>query len=110
LHSRVSLSGLAAAILCIVEFEWDADKSESNLKQHGVSFHEATTVFDDTLSITVPDPDHSFDETRYVIVGVSHEGRLLIVSHADRADRIRIISARELTRDERSAYEEGHFT
>ena len=67
-------------------------------------------VFDDTLSITVPDPDHSFDEARYVIVGVSHEGRLLIVSHAERGDHIRIISARELTRDERSAYEEGDFT
>lgn len=62
-----------------MEFEWDADKSESNLKLHGVSFRDAATVFDDTLSITVPDPDHSFDEARYVIVGVSHEGRILIV-------------------------------
>ena len=93
-----------------MEFEWDADKSESNLKQHGVLFHEAATVFDDTLSITVPDPDHSFDEARYVIVGISHEGRLLIVSHAERGDHIRIISARVLTRDERSAYEEGDFS
>lgn len=93
-----------------MEFEWDPEKSKSNLRQHGVSFEEAATVFYDALSITVPDPDHSFDETRYVIVGVSHEGRLLIVSHADRGDRIRIISARELTRDERSAYEEGDFS
>ena len=93
-----------------MEFEWDPEKAESNLKLHGVSFREAATVFDDTLSITVPDPDHSFDEARYVIVGVSHEGRLLVVSHAERGDRIRIISARELTRDERSAYEEGNFT
>jgi uncharacterized DUF497 family protein len=65
---------LAAAILGAVEFEWEPDKSELNLKQHGVSFHDAATVFDDALSITVPDPDHSFDEARFVIVGVSHEG------------------------------------
>jgi uncharacterized DUF497 family protein len=93
-----------------VEFEWDPEKSKSNLRHRGVFFEEAATVFDDVLSITVPDPDHSFDETCYVIVGVSHEGRLLIVSHADGGDRIRIISARELTRDERSAYEEGDFS
>ena len=93
-----------------MEFEWDEEKSESNLKLHGVSFHDAATVFDDTLSITVPDPDHSFEELRFVIVGLSHEGRLLIVSHAERGDRIRIISARELTREERNAYEEGDFT
>jgi uncharacterized DUF497 family protein len=94
-----------------VEFEWDPDKSESNLKEHGVSFHDAATVFSDPLSITVSDPDHSFDEARYIIVGISHEGRLLIVSHTERGDHIRIISARELTRDERSAYEEeGDFT
>jgi uncharacterized protein len=93
-----------------VEFEWDPNKAESNLKHHGVSFHEAATVFDDPLSITVPDPDHALDEERYVIVGISHEGRLLIVSHAERGDHIRIISARELTRVERSAYEKGDFT
>ncbi|HYV06006.1 MAG TPA: BrnT family toxin [Blastocatellia bacterium] len=93
-----------------MEFEWDPEKSESNLRHHGVSFQEAATVFDDALSITVPDPDHSFDEERYIIVGISHEGRLLIVSHAERGDHIRIISARELSRDERSAYEEGDFT
>ncbi len=92
-----------------MQFEWDSDKSESNLKRHGVSFHEAATVFSDSMSITVPDADHSFDEPRYIIVGLSQEDRLLIVSHAERGDRIRIISARELTRDERSAYEEGDF-
>jgi len=54
-----------------VEFEWDTEKSESNLRLHGVSFQEAATVFDDALSITVPDPDHSFDEERYIIVGLS---------------------------------------
>jgi len=85
---------LAAAILGAVEFEWDPEKSESNLRHHGVSFEEAATVFDDALSITVPDPDHSFDEERFVIVGVSHEGRLLIVSHAERAT-ISESSARE---------------
>lgn len=90
-----------------MEFEWDPDKAEMNLKQHGVSFHEAATVFADPLSIDIPDPDHSVDEARYIIVGLSHNGRPLMVLHTERGDRIRIISARELTRDERSAYEEG---
>ena len=75
----------------------------------GVSFQEATTVFDDSLSVAVPDPDHSIEENRFIIVGQSQRGRLLIVSHLERADRIRLINARELTRTERNAYEEGNF-
>jgi len=93
-----------------VEFEWDPKKAADNLAKHGVSFQEATTVFDDVLSVTVPDPDHSVEENRLIIVGLSHRGRLLIVSHAERGDRIRIISARELKRTERTAYEEGNYT
>jgi len=93
-----------------VEFEWDPTKAADNLAKHGVSFQEATTVFDDVLSVTVPDPDHSVEENRLIIVGLSHRGRLLIVSHAERGDRIRIISARELKRTERTAYEEGNYT
>jgi len=89
-----------------VEFEWDPKKAALNLKRHGVSFQEAATVFGDPLSITAPDPDHSVEENRSIIVGQSHRGRLLIVSHTERGDRIRIISARELTRKERKAYEE----
>jgi uncharacterized protein len=93
-----------------IEFEWDPQKSIRNLKKHRVSFHEAATVFDDLLSITVADPDHSSDEDRYIIVGLSKRGRLLIVSHVDRSGRIRIISARELDRAEREAYETGNFS
>jgi len=92
-----------------VEFEWDPKKAAENLAKHDVSFKEAATVFDDLLSVTVPDPDHSFEENRFVIVGKSHRGRFLIVSHAERGDRIRLISARELTRTERNVYEERDF-
>ena len=93
-----------------MEFEWDPKKAADNLAKHGVSFQEATTVFDDLLSITVPDPGHSVAENRFIIVGMSLRGRLLIVSHVERGDRIRLISARELTRTERNAYEEGNYT
>jgi uncharacterized DUF497 family protein len=89
-----------------VDFEWDPQKAAANLRKHGVSFAEATTVFGDRLGISAPDPDHSYDEDRYILVGRSSHGRLLIVAHTDRDDRIRIISARELTRSERKDYEE----
>ena len=92
-----------------MEFEWDPKKAALNLARHGASLQEATTVFDDLLSITVPDSDHSVAENRFIIVGQSHRGRLLIVSHAERGERIRL-SARELTRTERNAYEEGNVT
>ncbi|MFM5892322.1 MAG: BrnT family toxin [Dolichospermum sp.] len=90
-----------------MQFEWNPDKANSNLKKHGVSFSEASTVFNDPLSITFPDPDHSYGEERYVIIGVSSASRILIVPHTDRADRVRIISAREATRNERRFYEDG---
>jgi len=89
-----------------MEFEWDPQKAAKNLSKHKVSFTEAATVFDDPLSVTVADPDHSMEEDRFIIVGQSYRRRLLIVSFAERGDRIRIISARELTRTERRAYEE----
>jgi len=89
-----------------MEFEWDPRKAEINLKKHGVSFTEAGTIFGNELAITVPDPDHSDNEDRYITIGWSDHRRLLIVSHTDRRDRIRIISARELTKAERKAYEE----
>ena len=92
-----------------MEFEWDPKKAADNLAKHGVPFQEATTVFDDLLSVTVPDPDHSSEERRFVIVGQSHRRRLLIVSHVERGDRIRLVSARELTRTERSIYEERNL-
>ena len=92
-----------------MEFEWDPKKAAANLTKHGVSFQEATTVFDNLLSVTVPDPDHSFEENRLIIVGESHRGRVLIVSHVERGERIRIVSARELTRAERDVYERRNF-
>ncbi|MGB5634544.1 MAG: BrnT family toxin [Waterburya sp.] len=90
-----------------MQFEWSENKAASNLSKHGVSFEEAKTVFDDPLYVDFYDPDHSEDEERYLIVGESSRGRLLIVSYTERGDSIRLISARELTRTERSAYEEG---
>jgi uncharacterized DUF497 family protein len=90
-----------------MEFEWDARKAAVNLRKHRVSFNEAATVFGDFLSTTVADPDHSADEHRCITVGWSNQGRLLMVAYAERGDRIRIISARILTRRERRTYEEA---
>ncbi len=89
-----------------MEFEWDRSKAAENLRKHRVSFNEAATVFGDFLGTTAADPDHSAGERRYITVGLSNLGRLLMVAHAERGDRIRIISARTLTRSERRAYEE----
>ena len=90
-----------------MNFEWDPQKAEINLKKHGVSFEEAKTVFDDFLYIDFYDPDHSDTEHRYLIVGQSRRGRLLIVSYTEREDTFRLISARETTRRERKVYENG---
>jgi len=90
-----------------MQFEWNNEKAVSNLAKYGVSFEEAKTVFDDSLYIDLYDPDHSEDEERYLIVGQSNQGRLLIVSYTERRDSVRLISAREVTRTERGAYEEG---
>jgi uncharacterized DUF497 family protein len=90
-----------------MQFEWNPDKAESNYEKHQVSFEEAATVFNDLLSITFPDPDHSVGESRYIIIGMSRFGQILIVSHTDRGEKIRIISARKATRQERRFYEEG---
>jgi len=91
-----------------VTFEWDPKKARQNLKNHGVSFEEATTVFSDTLSRTILDPLHSQYEERFVLIGESAGRRLLVVVHTDRGDRIRIISARIATLHERKKYEEGN--
>ncbi len=87
-------------------FSWDPLKAASNLRKHGVSFREAMTAFEDALSITVVDPDHSTGDMRFVLVGMSVWQRLLVVSHADFSDEIRIINARVTTRRERRPYEE----
>jgi uncharacterized DUF497 family protein len=90
-----------------MEFEWDPGKAADNLRKHRVSFHEGATVFDDPLSFTYPDPAHSISEDRYLTLGVSSRGRLLVVAYTDRGGRIRIINARTATRKEREFYEEG---
>jgi len=88
-----------------MEFEWDPDKADRNWQKHGVSFHEAATIFDDPLAITYFDPGHSEEEDRFLTFGHSGNGRFLVVSHTDRQDRTRIISARQGTRKERKSYE-----
>ena len=90
-----------------MEFEWNPDKAKSNDKKHSVFFREAATVFNDSLSITFPDSDHSIGENRYVMIGVSRFGQLLVVAHTDRGEKIRIISARKATLQERRFYEQG---
>ena len=90
-----------------MQFEWDKNKAAKNLSKHEVSFEEAKTVFDDSLYVDFYDPDHSEKEERYLIVGESNRRRLLIVSYTEKEKAIRLISAREVTRSEREAYEEG---
>ena len=90
-----------------MRFAWDAKKAAKNFRKHKISFHEAATVFRDTLSMTGLDPDHSIGEDRFVTFGMSEKGRLLVVSHSDKDGSIRIISARIATKCERRIYEEG---
>ncbi|MFP4172533.1 MAG: BrnT family toxin [Candidatus Hydrogenedentota bacterium] len=87
-------------------FEWDPVKARRNKEKHDVTFDEASTAFEDPLSQTIPDPVHSRDETRFVLIGASHRGRLVVVVHTDTGDRVRIISARRATAKERRQYEE----
>lgn len=90
-----------------LRFSWDPRKAAANVRKHGVSFDEASTAFADPLSITVPDPDHSDDETRFLLVGQSLRHRILVVIHAERSESdIRLISARPASRRERRIYEE----
>ena len=90
-----------------LRFTWDPRKAAANLRKHRVSFREATTAFEDPLSLTIADPDHSDDEERFLLLGRSTRGRLLVVSHVERGDGIRVISARPAGRQERQLYEEG---
>jgi uncharacterized DUF497 family protein len=89
-----------------MEYERDERKASANLSKHGVAFEEAKTVFNDPLYVDFYDPDHSYGEHRYIIVGKSQQGRLLLVSYTERGDVIRLISAREATRAEQKAYEQ----
>jgi hypothetical protein len=89
---------------------WDSRKATANERKHGITFAEAATVLGDPLSLTIPDPDHSIGEARWVDIGQSAQGRLLVVVYTEtdteRGIRIRLISARRADSDERKAYEE----
>lgn len=90
-----------------LRFSWESRKATANLRKHGVSFSEAASAFNDPLSITIPDPDHSLDEDRFILIGQSIRHHLVVVAHVERGDTIRIISARTASRHERHTYEEG---
>lgn len=92
-----------------MQFEWNPEKAELNFRKHGVTFDEAATVWDDYFNIDLFDHEHSAEENRFPMVGESADGRLLIISYTERENRVRIISARELTPRERRDYEHGHF-
>jgi uncharacterized protein len=88
-----------------VEFEWDDEKADSNLKKHGVSFEEGATIFNDPQIATIFDPSHSEDEERNISIGISIQGNLLVMVHTEREERIRLISCRKATNAERKTYE-----
>ena len=90
-----------------LRFVWDPRKAVSNERTHGVGFRKATTAFDDSLSVTITDPDHSADEERFLLLSVSNRRRLLVIAHTERGEAIRIISARRANRRERRIYEEA---
>ena len=90
-----------------MQFAWDPKKAASNLRDHKVTFEEASSVFGDSLAVTFDDPDHSEGESRVLTFGLSEQGRLLVISHTERRGVVRIISARRATRAERRIYEEG---
>ena len=87
-------------------FQWDPRKARANVSKHGVTFEEASSAFGDPLSLTIADPDHSAGENRYILIGMTYSQRLVVVSHAELGDTVRIISARFAGRGERKAYEE----
>jgi len=89
----------------MLEFEWNTEKAAANYRKHEVSFDEAVTAFSDTMSLTIPDPEHSEDEFRYLLLGTTWAGRLVVVSYTERGERIRLISARIATNRERKNYE-----
>lgn len=89
----------------MIIFEWDPQKAKTNFEKHGITFDEASTVFKDTLSLTIEDPLHSYDEERLVLIGMSYKNRLLVVVHTEREESIRIISAKKAVKRERKYYE-----
>lgn len=91
----------------MLSFEWDPIKAKRNIRVHGITFDEASTAFSDTMSLTIFDPLHSADEGRLILIGNSHQNRLLIVVHTERGDKVRLISARKATKHERETYEKN---
>jgi len=90
----------------VIWLDWDPDKAAANEREHGVRFSEAATASGDPVSITIPDPEHSVGEARFVLVGLSCLGRRIVVAHAETEDSIRMISARLATKAERRSYEQ----
>ena len=90
-----------------LRFEWNRKKALLNIRKHGITFEEASTVFGDSLSLSIPDQYHSIGEDRFITIGTSAKGRLVVVVHTDRHDIIRIISARKAAKNERNQYELG---
>ena len=90
-----------------MNFDWDESKAQANLAKHGITFDEAKSVFTDPFYVDFYDPDHSDEEERYIIIGQSQRQRVLVVSYTERQQQTRLISAREATRREKQAYEEG---
>ena len=99
--------GVWRTVRAQLQFEWDPSKAARNIAKHQVSFEEAVTVFDDPMFITVVDEEHSVDEERYITIGLSKGGQLLMVAHTDREGRTRIISARKATKKEGRFYAEA---
>ena len=87
--------------------EWNEEKARENVRKHGVTFHEAASVFGDPLAMTFADPEHSTTERRHLTFGMTRFGHFFVVSHADYGERVRIISARTMTRSEKRIYEES---
>ena len=108
MHGSKGGLGFATELVYIttVEFEWDGKKAKANLQKHRISFLEASTALRDPLATTGRDPDHSDDEERWITFGMSSQGRLLVVAHTERGERIRIISARLATKREQNIFEE----
>ena len=90
-----------------MKIEWDRKKAKINIRKHEVSFEEAATALSDPMAATGPDPNHSISEERYITFGVSEKGRLLVVSHTEEGENIRIINTRKASKGERELYEEG---
>ncbi|MCZ8126174.1 MAG: BrnT family toxin [Microcystis sp.] len=95
---------LLSLLSCLI---WDQDKANNNIKKHSISFEEAVTVFGDPLAVTILDPDHSVGEFRFLTIGQSKSQKLLVISHTERENEIRLISARLASKQERKNYESG---